>query len=41
MKAMGPSPNHPATGKAGMAARLAIGHRWPGLPEPGRWTFSP
>ena len=36
MKAMGPSPNHPATGKAGIASRLAIGHHCPGLPEPGR-----
>jgi hypothetical protein len=30
-------PNHPATGKAGIASRLAIGHHWPGLPEPGRY----
>jgi hypothetical protein len=29
-------PNHPAAGKAGIAPRLAIGHYWPGLPEPGR-----
>ena len=29
-------PNHPAPGKAGIASRLAIGHRWPGLPEPAR-----
>jgi hypothetical protein len=28
--------NHPAAGKAGIASLLAIGHRWPGLPEPGR-----
>ena len=28
--------NHPAPGKAGIASRLAIGHHWPGLPEPGR-----
>ena len=31
-------PNHPAAGKAGIASRLAVGHRWPGLPEPGRWV---
>ena len=30
------SPNHPAAGKAGIASRLAIGYRCPGLPEPGR-----
>ena len=29
-------PNHPAAGKAGIASRLAIGHHWPGLPEPER-----
>jgi hypothetical protein len=28
--------NHPAAGKAGIGSRLTIGHRWPGLPEPGR-----
>jgi len=28
--------NHPAAGKAGIVARLAMGHHWPGLPEPGR-----
>jgi hypothetical protein len=28
--------NHPAPGKAGIAPRLAIGHHWAGLPEPGR-----
>ena len=27
--------NHPATGKAGIASLLAIGHHCPGLPEPG------
>jgi hypothetical protein len=32
----GPSPNHPAAGKAGIASLLAIGHHLPGLPEPGR-----
>jgi hypothetical protein len=30
------TPNHPAAGKAGIDSRLAIGHHWPGLPEPGR-----
>jgi len=25
------SPNHPASGEAGIAPQLAIGHRWPGL----------
>jgi hypothetical protein len=29
--------NQPAAGKAGIAHRLAVGHHWPGLPEPGRW----
>jgi hypothetical protein len=29
--------NHPASGKAGIAPQLTIGHPWPGLPEPGRW----
>jgi hypothetical protein len=28
-------PNHPASGKAGIAPRLAIEHHCPGLPEPG------
>ena len=28
--------NEPAAGKAGIAPLLAIGHHWPGLPEPGR-----
>jgi hypothetical protein len=32
------SPNHPATGKAGIASRLAVGHELPGLPEPGRYA---
>jgi uncharacterized protein YceK len=31
-------PNHPASGKAGIARRLTIDHHWPGLPEPGRWA---
>ena len=29
-------PNHPASGKAGLTSRLAIGHHCSGLPEPGR-----
>jgi hypothetical protein len=33
-----PAPNKPATGKAGFALRLAIGHNRPGLPEPSRWV---
>lgn len=28
--------NHPAPGNAGIASRLAINHRWLGVPEPGR-----
>jgi len=32
------APNHPAAGQAGIAPQLAIGHRWPGLPEPARST---
>ena len=32
--------NHPAPGKAGFGSSLAIGHQWPGLPEPGRWAAS-
>ena len=28
--------NHPAAGKAGIVSLLAIGHHWPGLPEPAR-----
>ena len=31
-------PNNPASGKAGIASRLAIGHHWPGLPEPVRYA---
>ncbi len=31
-------PNHPAAGKAGSGSWFAIGHRCPGLPEPGRWA---
>jgi hypothetical protein len=34
------APNHPATGKAGIARPLAIGYQWPGLPEPRRWGHS-
>ena len=30
--------NEPASGKAGRARLLAIGHHWPGLPEAGRWA---
>jgi len=30
-------PNKPAAGNAGIAPQLAIGHHWPGVPEPGRW----
>jgi hypothetical protein len=33
-----PRANNPAAGKAGIANQLAIGHSWPGLPEPGRST---
>jgi hypothetical protein len=29
-------PNHPAPGKAGIPSLLAIEHRCPGLPDPGR-----
>jgi hypothetical protein len=29
-------PNQPATGKAGIARQLTIGHYWPGLPAAGR-----
>jgi hypothetical protein len=32
----GSAPNKPATGKAGIASLLAIGHHWPGRPEPAR-----
>jgi hypothetical protein len=28
--------NKPAAGNAGWAPQLAIGHHWPGVPEPGR-----
>ena len=28
--------NKPAAGNAGIAAQLAIGHQWPGVPEAGR-----
>lgn len=31
------SPNKPAAGNAGIASQLAIGYRWPGVPEPERW----
>jgi hypothetical protein len=30
-------PNHPASGKAGIASPLTIGHHCPGLPDPERW----
>ena len=40
MNAWGSSPNHPASGKAGLAPRLTIEHHRPGLPEPGRWAPS-
>jgi hypothetical protein len=29
--------NYPAPGKAAITSRLAIGHHWLGLPEPGRY----
>jgi hypothetical protein len=29
-------PNKPAAGNAGWAPQLAIGHHWPGVPEPDR-----
>ena len=29
-------PNKPAAGNAGIAPQLAIGHHWPGVPEPER-----
>jgi hypothetical protein len=32
------SSNPPAAGKAGIASLLAVGHHWPGRPEPGRWA---
>lgn len=28
--------NQPDTGNAGITTRLAIGHYWPGVPDPGR-----
>ena len=31
-----PSSNKPAAGNAGIASRLAVGHHWPGVPEPER-----
>lgn len=31
-------PNKPAAGNAGIAPRLAIGYRWPGVPE--LWTLA-
>jgi len=31
-------PNKPAAGNAGIASRLTIEHRWPGVPEPERWA---
>jgi len=30
------SPNKPAAGNAGFASQLAVGHPWPGVPEPER-----
>jgi hypothetical protein len=33
MNARGPSPNQPASGKAGLAPQLTIEHHKPGLPE--------
>ena len=33
----GKDPNKPAAGNAGIAPQLAIGHHWPGVPEPERW----
>jgi hypothetical protein len=33
--------NHPAAGKAAIAALLAVGHHCRGLPEPGRSAKSP
>jgi len=32
--------NQGASGNAGFASRLAIGHRRPGVPERDRWAFS-
>jgi hypothetical protein len=32
-----PQPNHPVSGKAGLASRLAIEYHCSGLPEPGRY----
>jgi hypothetical protein len=37
MKALGEWPNKPAAGNAGFAPGMAIGHHWPGVPEPARW----
>ncbi len=31
--------NQPAAGKAGIARWLTSKHRWPGLPEPGRYVL--
>jgi hypothetical protein len=31
--------NQPAAGKAGIAPLFAVGHHYPGLPEPGRWVI--
>lgn len=33
------APNPAAPSNAGNASRLTIEHRWPGMPEPGRWAF--
>ena len=32
--------NHPAAGKAGIARLFATEQYCPGLPEPGRWTWT-
>jgi hypothetical protein len=34
------SPNKPAAPNAGIASRLTIEHRWPGVGEPERWLKS-
>jgi hypothetical protein len=38
LRRMKKEPNKPAAGNSGMAPRLAIGHHWPGVPEPERWA---
>jgi hypothetical protein len=32
--------NQPDPGYAGITRRLAIGHYWPGVPDPGRSTYT-